>query len=110
MVFPTEESASTDPVPPSQSIIETVAAHEGVDVTEIEPPEYEPLYSVVNPEALDRLFRPVAYRDADPPPALCGAVTGRLVIEYEGYEIIVYSNGRVGMADDADSASETIGE
>ncbi|ELY97039.1 hypothetical protein C482_14109 [Natrialba chahannaoensis JCM 10990] len=44
-------------VSPSQAIIEAVAAREGVDPTDIEPPAYEPLYSVVNPEALDSLFR-----------------------------------------------------
>ncbi|OIB56551.1 HalOD1 output domain-containing protein [Natrialba sp. SSL1] len=44
-------------VSPSQAIIEAVAAREGVDPTEIEPPAYEPLYSVINPEALDSLFR-----------------------------------------------------
>ncbi|NUB92125.1 hypothetical protein HTZ84_06945 [Haloterrigena sp. SYSU A558-1] len=85
-------SASSDPssdaVAPSQAVIEAIAAHEGVDVTDVEPPAYEPLYAVVNPEALDRLFQPAA-----------GSTTARVVLEYEGYEITVSSDGRVDVND-----------
>lgn len=73
---------------PSQAIIEAIAAREGVDVTDVEPPAYEPLYAVVNPEALDRLFEPTA-----------GPTTARVVLEYEGYEITVFGDGRVDVSD-----------
>lgn len=86
-------SASSDPssdgaVAPSQAIIEAIAAREGVDVTDVEPPAYDPLYAVVNPEALDRLFQTPA-----------GTPTARVVLEYEGYEIAVYGDGRVDVSD-----------
>ena len=86
-------SASPDPssdgaVAPSQAIIEAIAAREGVDVTDVEPPAYEPLYTVVNPEALDRLFRTPS-----------GSTTARVVLEYEGYEIAVDADGRIDVSD-----------
>ena len=86
-------SASSDPssdrtVAPSQAVIEAIAAREGVDVTDVEPPAYEPLYAVVNPEALDRLFQTPG-----------GSTTTRVVLEYEGYEITVYGDGRVDVSD-----------
>ena len=85
--------ASSDPssdgaVAPSQAVIEAIAAREGVDVTDVEPPAYEPLYAVVNPEALDRLFEPTA-----------DSTTARVVLEYEGYDITVFSDGRVDVSD-----------
>ncbi|ELZ15592.1 hypothetical protein C478_05084 [Natrinema thermotolerans DSM 11552] len=70
-------------MPPSQAIIEAIAAHEGVDVTEIEPPAYEPLFTAVNPEALDELFRTAAGTESN-------AVVS---LEYEGYEIVVRADG-----------------
>ncbi|ELY76923.1 hypothetical protein C488_07792 [Natrinema pellirubrum DSM 15624] len=70
-------------MPPSQAIIEAIAAHEGVDVTEIEPPAYEPLFTAVNPEALDELFRTAAGTESN-------AVVS---LEYEGYEIAVRADG-----------------
>lgn len=88
-------SASPDPssdgtVAPTQAIIEAIAAHEGVDVTDVEPPAYDPLFTVVNPEALDRLFRTSpAGSSAD----------ARVALEYEGYEVVVYGNGTVEVAD-----------
>ena len=37
-------------------IIEMIADREGVDPTDIKPPDYEPLSSVCDPEALDSVF------------------------------------------------------
>ncbi|MDQ2052306.1 HalOD1 output domain-containing protein [Natronolimnohabitans sp. A-GB9] len=84
-----QDTSSSDLAAPTEAIVEAIAAHEGVDVTDIEPPAYDPLYTVVNPEALDRLFQtPV---DSE------GAV--RVVLEYEGYEITVDSDGDVEVVD-----------
>ncbi|SDR41457.1 HalOD1 output domain-containing protein [Natronobacterium texcoconense] len=81
---------------PSQAIIDAVAAREGVDATEIAPPEYEPLYSVVNPEALDDLFSTAAseaQRDAV------------VAFEYEGYDVVVRGDGRVDVSESGDGKS-----
>ncbi|WP_255170742.1 HalOD1 output domain-containing protein [Natrononativus amylolyticus] len=85
-----EESSSTE-TPPSQAIIEAIAAHEGIDATDVEPPEYAPLYTAVNPEALDELFEPTQ-RSGD-------RVGGRVTLEYEGYEVVVHSDGSVELTD-----------
>ncbi|ELY86610.1 hypothetical protein C483_19410 [Natrialba hulunbeirensis JCM 10989] len=106
-------------VSPSQAIIEAVAAREGVDPTEIEPPAYEPLYSVINPEALDSLFRDAAAHSSprsrsretqtDAPPAASSQTgtrtLGRVELEYEGYLITVYSNGQVELEESTSSDS-----
>jgi len=63
-------------IPPSQAIIEAIAARDGVDVTDVEPPAYDPLFTVANPEALDKLFTTTA--------GTASSVVVRL--EYEGYE------------------------
>ncbi|RKD97043.1 HalOD1 output domain-containing protein [Halopiger aswanensis] len=96
MSSPVDPSAPGDSVPPSQAIIAAVADHEGVDVTEIEPPEYDPLFTVINPEALDELF--------DRP----SAGPARVHLEYAGYAITVHSDGRVDV-DDPPSSDESVG-
>ncbi|MEY7852254.1 HalOD1 output domain-containing protein [Natrarchaeobius sp. A-rgal3] len=80
-----ETSVLTDVRSPSQSIVAAVAAREGVDAVDIEPPEYDPLYTVVDPESLDTLFE----TRTEP------LKTARVSFEYEGYEIVVYGDGRV---------------
>lgn len=88
-------------VPPSHAIIEAIAAREGVDTTDIEPPEYESLYTVVNPEALDDLFR------TDPPlPERNGYVEFR----YEGYVVTVYSDGQVELHESTAADESTVDE
>ncbi|OAQ51086.1 hypothetical protein HTG_18535 [Natrinema mahii] len=94
MSSPDEPSTPNGEVPPSQAIIEAIAAHEGVDVTEIEPPAYDPLFTVVNPEALDELFRTAAGPPSD------AVVT----LEYEGYEIVVRADGVEVRDRDADES------
>lgn len=90
MTSPDDASAPGGGGKPTQSIIEGVARHEGVDVTEVEPPAYEPLYTVVNPEALDALFRTAT-----------GSATAdaSVSLEYAGYDVTVYGDGRVDVAD-----------
>ncbi|AEH37979.1 HalOD1 output domain-containing protein [Halopiger xanaduensis] len=96
MSSPEDASTSSNAVPPSQAIVAAVADREGVDVTEIEPPEYEPLFTVVNPEALDELF--------DRP----SAGPARVHLEYAGYAITVHGDGRVDV-DDPPSSNESVG-
>lgn len=81
--------SSTDPTP-IRDIIEKIADREGVDVTEIEPPTYDPLYAVVDPEALDELVRRSS-GDSE--------VTIRVGFEYEGYEVVVHGDGRVEVSE-----------
>lgn len=71
----------------SFEIITAIAAEEGVDTTAIEPPEYEPLYEVLNPEALDALFAP--REDGTP------RTNGRVEFSYCGYQVTVTSDGDV---------------
>ena len=80
-----QHSPSDELGAPTQRIIEAVAAHEGVDVTAIEPPVYEPLYTVIDPEALDALFQTSSHSET----------TARVILEYAGYEIVVHADGDV---------------
>jgi hypothetical protein len=61
---------------PSQAVVEAVADHRGVAVEELR----DPLYDVVDPDALDDLFR-----DG----------TGRVAFEYLGYDVTVRHDGTV---------------
>lgn len=78
--------------PLSVRIVDVVAEREGVDPTEIEPPAYEPLYEVVDPEALETLFAP---REDGTPRG-----SGRVTFEYCGYQIVVSGDGSVDVHDD----------
>ena len=71
----------------SFEIVDAVARQEGVDATEIEPPEYEALYDAINPEALEALFAP--REDGTP------RTDGRVEFTYCGYDIVVTSDGEV---------------
>ena len=95
MSSPDDTSTPDGEATPSQAIIEAIARAEGVDVTAIEPPEYDPLYAVVNPEALDELFR----TPPGPPE------TARVYLEYEGYEIVVHGDGRVELTEGSSDGS-----
>lgn len=77
--------------PLSYEVITAVAEREGVEPTEIEPPEYDALYEVVNPEALDSLFAP---RENGAPRA-----TGYIEFDYCGYHIVVTSDGEIEVTD-----------
>lgn len=72
--------------PLSVTIVTAVAEQEGVDPTEIRPPEYESLYDVCNPEALERLF---SYDDAD------DSANGRITFSFCGYDVTVTSAGTI---------------
>lgn len=68
----------------SQSVVEAVADAEGVAPEDLEPP----LYEVIDPEALERVFAPTASgarRD------------GRIEFVYNGYDVTVRGDGRVSV-------------
>lgn len=74
--------------PLSVTIVRAVAEQEGVDPTEIRPPEYESLYDVCNPEALERLF---SYEKSG------GDGGGEVTFFFCGYEVSVTSTGTVSV-------------
>lgn len=64
------------------AIVETVATEEGVDPVDLDVP----LYSAIDPDALDRLFRSApAGTDID----------GRVTFTYAGYGVTVHATGAV---------------
>lgn len=74
----------------SQAVVEAVARREEIDVTEVEPPEYEPLYTVVDPEALDALFSSTTSGASRP--------VGSISFTYAGYDVTVHSDGDVELS------------
>lgn len=70
-----------EPTSLGEAIVSAVAEEKGVDPTELPP-----LYRVVDSDALDSLFRTEQES---------GQPVGRVVFHYEGYEVTVYSTGRV---------------
>lgn len=71
----------------SYEVIAAVAEREGVEPTEIEPPEYDALYEVINPEALDSLFAPRENGATRP--------NGHVEFDYCGYHVVITSDGDV---------------
>lgn len=61
-------------------VVDAVAAEMGVD-----PVALEPLFDVVDPDALDRLF--------------ASGVDGSVRFEYHECDVVVYSDGRVTVDD-----------
>lgn len=89
------DRSETDPVPSlSFEVIAAIAEREGVDPTDIEPPAYEALYDVINPEALDSLFAP---REDGTPRS-----TGTVEFLFCGYHVTVTSDGTVDVAESED--------
>lgn len=74
--------------PLSQRVIETVAEAESVDPTELTP-----LFSVVDPDVLDTLFRP--QRKAGEVPD----ATAEVRFSYHGYEVRATAAGRVSLTE-----------
>ena len=65
---------------PSLRVVEALA-----DATDTDPLELEPLYNVVDPEALDRLFRTDSH------------ISASVRFEYEGHTVEVRSDGSVSI-------------
>ncbi|WIV68664.1 HalOD1 output domain-containing protein [Natrialbaceae archaeon AArc-T1-2] len=72
---------------PSQAVVEAVADAESVPPESLCPPEYDPLHSVIDPQALDALFEPRA--DGTP------RSSGRVSFTFCGYDVTVDSDGTV---------------
>lgn len=71
---------------PSFTVVERIAELEGTTPGELSPP----LYSAIDPEALDSLFAPTARSSR---------TEGQLSFTYCGYEVDVRSTGEVSVAD-----------
>lgn len=89
----TYEVASDQPV--SEAVVAAVAEHvrresNGPDHSVGTGYPFEPLYEVVDPDALDRLFGPTRRTPAD----RCGRVT----FSYGGHEVTVNSSGLIQLA------------
>ncbi len=78
----------------SLKVVTAVAEREGIDPMELEPPEYEALYDVVNPEALDSLFAPRQNGT--------GRASGRVEFTFCGYDVVVTSDGDVTLTEQTD--------
>lgn len=83
-------SSSPQTEQPSETIVRLIADHEGVSPVDISPP----LYSAVDPDALDSLFGGRASKDSEPAGSIC--------FYYCGYEIEVESDGEISIADSHD--------
>lgn len=92
MLLSVDRSEADDIQSLSYEVIAAVAEREGVDPTDIEPPEYESLYESINPEALDSLFAPRSDGSK--------RTRGRVEFTYCGYRILVTSEGDVQVRDD----------
>lgn len=91
MLIAAGQDSTNDHGPLSYLIIEAIAEKEGVDPINIEPPQYDALYEVLNPEALDALFAP--REDGTPRNA------GHVTFTFCGYEIKVSSDRTVSIID-----------
>lgn len=76
----TELSTQTDSI--SDEVVLAVA-----EATDTDPTELEPLYDVVDPDALDQLFR--THLNGHP------RTDGRIVFSMDGCEVTVHANGDV---------------
>ncbi|WP_049925386.1 HalOD1 output domain-containing protein [Halopiger goleimassiliensis] len=91
MLLSADRSAADTETSLSFEVIAAVAEREGVDPTDIEPPTYDALYDVINPEALDALFSP---REDGTPRA-----DGQVEFPFCGYHVVVTSDGDVELED-----------
>lgn len=82
------ECSVEEPKQSSQLVIETVADAEGVD-----PIALQPLYSTIDPDALDALFQPQLRPASDPS-------VGEVQFSYHGYTVRVTAAGRVNLTEE----------
>lgn len=76
------QTDETDERSVSQAVIDAIAAVEGTPPTELSPP----LYDVVDPEALNKVFAGKAS-------------LGKVVFDYNSYEVSVGADGHVAVKD-----------
>lgn len=79
----TTSCSKESPEKPSQTIVTLIADLKGTSPTDLTPP----LYSAVDPEALDSLFHSSATNDTVTP--------GHVCFQYCGYEIRVESSDEI---------------
>lgn len=91
MLLSVDQSDTADGQSISFDVIAAVAEAEGIDPVELEPPEYDALYDVINPEALDSLF---ATRENGRERS-----TGRIEFPFCGYHVVVTNDGDVDVTD-----------
>ncbi|PSP78477.1 hypothetical protein BRC81_08010 [Halobacteriales archaeon QS_1_68_20] len=72
----------------SEKVVEAVADAEGTSPLDLRPP----LYRVVDPDALDKLFSPPSLEHGQP--------DGEVTFEYRGYEVTVRADGSVSVTDE----------
>lgn len=72
---------------PSQAVVERVADLEGVSPTELTPP----LYSAIDPEALDSLF---SLSTNDTPQAI-----NCICFSYNGYNVQIQNDGNISISE-----------
>ena len=82
----TRREANTSDTLASLSVVEAVAAAEDVEPVTLEPP----LFRVIDPTALDRLFADGHDGRARP--------SGTVEFEYHGYDVSVRADGTVSLA------------
>ncbi len=87
----------TTTVPTSVRVVQGVAAREGIDPIDLEPP----LHAVVDTDALDALYRP-----ADDGSRMPVAVE----FSYRGYRIRIDDAGEIGISADVPAAGSTPSE
>ncbi|SEQ06425.1 HalOD1 output domain-containing protein [Natrinema salaciae] len=75
--------------PPSEAVLAAIASATELDTLELAD-EFGPLYDVIDPSALDSLFRSTAEREQS---------VGCVTFEYAGYRIAVDRTGRIELAD-----------
>ncbi|MFB1065404.1 HalOD1 output domain-containing protein [Natrinema sp. H-ect4] len=83
-------------IPTSMRVVQGVAAHEGTDPMDLEPP----LHAVIDTDALDALFRPAE----DP-----NAVASSVEFTYRGKHVSVDSAGRVDVTENDTDRTESTG-
>ena len=88
LVTPRESTTLTTDEAVSIAVVDAVADLEDTTVADIDPP----LYEVVDPDALDRLFMPTEDNDRN---------DGRVSFEYLEYTITITSDGFIRIGDGA---------
>lgn len=76
--------------PLSEAVLTAIASESDLDTLELAD-EFGPLYDVIDPSALDSLFRSTGET---------GQSAGCVTFDYAGYRVTVDQTGRVVLADD----------
>lgn len=90
---PTSQTAPSEVSEISRGVVKEVAATLGTSPVELTPP----LYEVIDPDALERLFQS---RDGRP-----RFSSGEVEFTYAGCRVTVYSSGEVTASPDPDAAN-----